>query len=572
LIVAGAIAVNTAFVATAQADTTTGSIAGQIVDAAGAPAPSVNVFITRDDGSSFAYVNTDSAGHYEATGLKPGKFNLQFTASWGGYRNYDGTVDVVAGGQTMVNYALPPTGALAGRLTRADGSAAAGFEVRSNWNARRSATTDANGNWRLEPVWAVDDNFVYFQSWQEHVVQYAYGKLDGDKADRIAVLPGETAIVNETLLPTGSVRVTATDSVTGAPVSGFFAYIRQIGAREQDGAAVLTGVPIGPHELGISMQGYVDWDVKSVTVVAGQTVDVAVKLVPEARIAATVVDAATGQPIAGVCVAAVSPAHVPAEGCGPVSDENGHVSVDYLTAGQYRLLAVPQEAPGYGAQWVGTNGGTGRQHRATVISVQAGQTATAPVIKMDRAGTITGTVTKADGTRPLRHGVTVGLLPVVHGSGEPAPGSVGIDENDRYTLDFLGPYDWELFFTEVGEAAQWSGGVANPLFATTIRVTVGQTATYNFKFRAAVRVTVAVTGLPPLFNSYYFIAHNAVSGFPVAQAGTGDAGGNQVTLLMVGPEFVRFQVNGRWFGGADFAHARTFWIPVSGSKTITLDY
>ncbi|HEX6682824.1 MAG TPA: carboxypeptidase regulatory-like domain-containing protein [Candidatus Limnocylindrales bacterium] len=570
LIIAGAIAVNLALVAPAQAEDTTGSITGVITDSTGAAAPNVTVFASRDDGSSFAYVNTGGTGSYLATGLKPGKFTLEFTTFWGGIVRYAGTVEVVAGGQTVVDYTLPATGSLAGRLTRPDGSAAAGFQVRADGH-RHSATTDADGNWRIDPVFAVETT-VSFQNFGQLVSQYAFGKLDFEAADRIAVAPGVTTIVNDTLLPTGTVRVTATDSVSGAPVAGFFAFIRMHRASEQDGVAVLSGVPIGTHLMAVSAQGYLGVDAQPVTVVAGQEVSVAVKLVPEAQITATVVDAATGQPLPGVCVAAVSPQRIPSEGCGPTSDETGQVSITGLGAGTYRLFAMQVEAPGYGAQWVGPNGGTGRQHRAATITVAAGQTATGPVIRMDRAGTVTGTLTKADGSLPVPGQAFAGLLPIIRTSvNEEMIAAAPTDTQGRYTLDFLGPYEWELFFTEPNEAAQWSGGVANQRFATPVRVRAGQTGTYNFKFRPAVTVTLVITGidLPP---RYFTMAANSLTGYPVARQFAPDEPTNQVKLLLVGPQFAKFQVATRFFGGADFADARTFWIPASGSRTFTLAY
>jgi hypothetical protein len=43
---------------------------------------------------------------------------------------------------------------------------------------------------------------------------------------------------------------------------------------------------------------------------------------------------------------------------------------------------------------------------------------------------------------------------------------------------------------------------------------------------------------------------------------------------MAGPQLVKLQVWGisdpYWVGGTDFFHARTYWIPASGSKTIDL--
>uniref|UniRef100_UPI001B8CA18A hypothetical protein n=1 Tax=Allorhizocola rhizosphaerae TaxID=1872709 RepID=UPI001B8CA18A len=230
---------------------------------------------------------------------------------------------------------------------------------------------------------------------------------------------------------------------------------------------------------------------------------------------------------------------------------DGRLTIAGLPAGGHQLLAVPTEAPGHGAQWVGVSGGTGRQVLAATVEARAGQTVTGPMVRMDRAGTITGVVTKADGS-VARFGPMVGVVPQPRGM---APGAVNVDESGLYTLDFLGPYDWALFFTEAQEAAQYSGGVANPYFARTVKVTAGATATYDFTFRAGVRLTVKTQ------NASGVEALNAITGYVM-----GRGSGPESTFLIVGPQFVRFRADdGRMHDGV-------FWIPSSGSKTVELTF
>ncbi len=549
LIAVAAILASLGLAAPAHAETA--AITGHITDHAGAPAAGVSLFTSNEDGTSIGSARTDAAGAYRIANLKPGRFYLELRVSWGGIKLTD-RFDVA--GETVFDYALPAVGSVQGRLSNQDGSGASGVNV--NVAGSGSVTTDANGDWRVPQAFAGSDLVVTYSDPRQGILQYAYGKLTQAAADRITVAAGQTTTVNEVVLPTGSVRVTAKDSVTGAPMLNVIASARYARQETSTGEAILEGVTAGTHRLWVDWPGYIAQDIKEVTVVAGQRVDVEVTLTPEARIDVTVVDAATGEPLRGVCVAAVSPRGLPTEGCWNTTGDDGRLTLAGLSAGGHQLIAVPTEAPGYGAQWVGTSRGTGRQHLAVTVQALAGQTVTGPVVRMDRAGTITGVVTKADGSAPLHYGTVVGLLPSVRSSGELPPGAVGVDESGRYTLDSLGPYDWALFFTEVREAGQYSGGVAGSLLARTVRVTAGASATYDFRFRAAVRLTVKAAG-----TSSGIEAVNAFTGYVM-----GHGYGPESTFLIVGPQFVRFRTEeGR---GSPGVH----WIPSSGSKTVELSF
>ncbi|HET9517636.1 MAG TPA: hypothetical protein VFO77_07930, partial [Actinoplanes sp.] len=125
------------------------------------------------------------------------------------------------------------------------------------------------------------------------------------------------------------------------------------------------------------------------------------------------------------------------------------------------------------AQWLGTTGGTGDQRAATKITVKAGKVTSAPKVKLDKAGTVTGTVTTADG-KTVPHG-DASLSAWDYGAGG---NGARLDRLGRYKLDGLGPYRWPLVFT-TQQGRQWSGGKGNRYAATTVQVNAGETVTHN---------------------------------------------------------------------------------------------
>jgi outer membrane lipoprotein SlyB len=78
LIWAAALGLAMAGLAGAQ-ETTSGSLAGQIVDAQGAPIPGATITITSDQGSK--NVLSDSTGHFFAPYLTPGRYGVKVELS-----------------------------------------------------------------------------------------------------------------------------------------------------------------------------------------------------------------------------------------------------------------------------------------------------------------------------------------------------------------------------------------------------------------------------------------------------------------------------------------------------------
>ncbi|MEV6695009.1 hypothetical protein AB0M35_26395 [Micromonospora sp. NPDC051196] len=226
--------------------------------------------------------------------------------------------------------------------------------------------------------------------------------------------------------------------------------------------------------------------------------------------------------------------------------DGGQVIATDVAPGRYHLLARPYDSVRYGAQWVGPHGGTGQRERAAIVHVRPGRVVTAPLVRLDPPGTVTGRVTRvADGT-PVSGGAVL-LLPEIQ---HPKYGSQGVltDDDGRYTMTGLGPYRWPLYFTGYGLASQWSGATADRLRARLVRVRAGATATANEALTAGTVASGTITTAEMPFYSQV-VAFHARTGDVV---GVADAAENyQLRLLPGQPVVLR----------CDCAYTPSRWYP-----------
>ena len=336
---------------------------------------------------------------------------------------------------------------------------------------------------------------------------------------------------------------------------------------------LVENVPPGTHFIGVeSSDGRYFGADAEVTVTSGQTVEITVTMERAATIDTKVVDRITGAPVARACVELVQPPNRLRLGNGQrfCSDDSGILHIGPIDPGSFRLFVDVFEGP-YGRQWVGVNGGTGRFDLARVVKAQTGKVVTIPPIRMDRAGTVEGVVTGSAGV-PVFAFVQLNSLQVGIG------GSIGVetDENGRYRFENLGPYDWPLFVFAGEHAPQWSGGVANRLLATGVRVRAEQTTTFDPRLTTGTTLTGMVTttdGTP--VNDAFVSAHNVVTGDVMGSTFTQNG---QYVLHVLGPQVVRLEVVGgtdvffhHWYvNAADFEHATPVVVPASGTKTVNI--
>ncbi|PTA46384.1 carboxypeptidase-like regulatory domain-containing protein [Micromonospora sp. RP3T] len=533
----------------------TGLLTGRITDAGGAPVAWLSIYADRPDSSGNAYGSTDEDGRFRIAAT-PGDYTLSFRPIEGSYQTQyvPGKLDEVDAGryrvtadqETVVNETVLPTGSLTGTFTTATGAPLASARVAvntANMYGGVDAETAADGTFTV-PALLAGSYKVRFET--DDRTQYYRGKLDYTDANLVVVRGGQRTRIADALLGTGSVRVRAVDSVTGAPVADFCVESTETCSRGT-GAVTVTGLPQGRHEIYVYTADRLHFDRRlTVRVLAGQTTDVAPKLRPGALITSTIVDRATGRPVADVCLDAFLPKQAKlVDGHGNCSDQAGRIRVGPLAGGTYRLFADPGDAP-YGRQWVGADGGTGDERQAATVTATVGTVTAGPQVRLDPAGRITGTVTDAATGKPA-NSVDVSVL-----TGHPGVGvnDASTDEQGRYTLDRLGPYAWPVVFSGHPYAVHWSGDAVSRYTATPVPVTAGGTATLDTAMRAGSTVTGTFTNQDGAsFTNGWVVARSADTG---DVAGSGWMSDGRYTLQVTGRQrvYVTYDVS---FAGQDFS-------------------
>jgi 5-hydroxyisourate hydrolase-like protein (transthyretin family) len=574
---------------TVQVDDTllaTGTLGGRLTASDGSPLVYATVSLYRDD-TYVTATSTDEDGRYLFAGVLPGAYRVGFALEGGATQYIPGTAirsgatafPVTAGEHTTADDALVAVGRMQGRLTDTSGRPVAEHYVDirptdENSEVSFETTTGEDGTWSVEGVFPVD-YVVSFIKPDYSRRQYAYGKGTAAAADPITVEPGATATVDDTWADGATLIVRATDAVTGAPVSDFCAWVSGIDAggctdgtelEITDLAAGTFGVSVSPGEKSF----YLYADDRDTTLTAGRVTTLSVPLTQGGKASATITDRVTGAPVRGACVdLAVLGRGGLGDGQGiACSNAGGKLTTPALRPGTYEMFAYGVD--GLGHQWVGPTGGTGDQRAAARLTVKAGKIAKAPAVLLDRAGTITGTLTDGAG-EPLAD-ANVGYSSWSSGAG-PSHGTE-TDAEGRWSLDVLGPYAWPLQFS-AGPARVWSGGGGNRFTAETIPVTSGATTTYDMALDPAAALAGTVTLATGSDDTWWRLeAYNAVTGDPV---GVADAPGTApYTMQLAGAQQVKihWHVSGDgslegWYDGVpDWEAATKIRVPKSGPKSI----
>ena len=122
----------------------------------------------------------------------------------------------------------------------------------------------------------------------------------------MTVTTDTTTTVDDQLPVPGSISVTATDSVTQAPVQSFCVFVGAVSANvcTDNGTALIPKALPANYvvEVDTNDAPFLNAEQRGVTVTSGQTTAVNVTLVDPAAVQTTITDAKTGAPVANACL------------------------------------------------------------------------------------------------------------------------------------------------------------------------------------------------------------------------------------------------------------------------------
>ncbi|RQX17628.1 hypothetical protein DDE19_10720 [Micromonospora ureilytica] len=479
---------------------------GVVVDkVTGAPVSGAGIVIQQQDGSGWNFTNSDSQGRFAFPDTAAGQYIVQVMANgyveqWlNGHQNQWEADPITVPATLRVPLMPIQYGSVAGRVVSSTGAAIANVNVQlrrgSNWVA--DTGTDSKGRYRFDQVETGSTYTVQF-TFPSGQVLFNGGANSEYEATPLTVSATETTQVNLTRPPVGHLTVRALDAVTRKPVVNFCWYPQDgplnfhTTCTDDTGRARLRDLPIGTYRGGgyDPNKVYANALFGPTQVVEGKTVSTTVLLVKSVHLRVDFVDAVTGDPVDGACVTLAHPVRADVGQSGQCGSS---VEYDSLFAGEaFRLFVAPYDGT-HGAQWVSTTGiGTGDPAAARVFRPAAGEQVQVTV-KLDAGGTVTGVIKDAATGNGVRSVCPTATAPP--SSYGPSANSYCTDDDGRYSITMLGPYEWKLAFPTYGgqHAWTWSGDAPNRASATPVRVIAGQSTTLDVSLVATGTISGTVT-------------------------------------------------------------------------------
>jgi parallel beta-helix repeat protein len=361
---------------------------------------------------------------------------------------------------------------------------------------------------------------------------------------------------------TGTISGRATDS-SGEGVPGVYvtAYSNATGSTlgygytDSTGAYQITGLTSGACKLRFSAGNYIEqWysgtadrsTATTVTISApGATTDINVIMVKGGSITGSVTAKDTGSVIQSVQVEAYNATAGVFINSG-YSDNTGAYSISGLMAGEYKLRFYQSNST-YLSQWYSDKANL---VSATSVTVTNANTTGGINVSLQKAGSITGTVTDRASGAVLQ---SVYVTAVDTGTGNWIT-SGNTNSSGVYALTGLSG-SYKLRFSASGYVEQWYGGTTDQTAATSVTVNApGTTTGINMAMVKGASITGTVTdrasgtGL----SSAYVLAYNATTGSAISSGYTDSLGGYTITGLATGSYKIRFTASGyaeQWSGG-----------------------
>ncbi|GAA3537967.1 carboxypeptidase regulatory-like domain-containing protein [Nocardioides daeguensis] len=518
-----------------------GSIRGHVQAAGGTPLEGVEVrayrrYVEEYDGETYSYwdydgnVVTDDQGDY-TLGVDAGEWRVGFfDPAW--KPEYYDDATTVEDGQTLtvadgvatsaIDATLAPRGAIEGSVTNVEGQQLEDILVRaygdedSEWESSFSTYTDSDGNYRLpvdDGTWRVgfsDDDGTHATEFYDDAAILDEG-ADLTVADA-ATVPGIDAVLGPAARISGTVTDHDGTAVRWADVAVY--QLRPDGAwnwvtddsTDAAGAYAVGGLAPGTYRVRFS-----DYDTNPERIRwfgGGSTLESATDIVLEAGEAFTAdqaftlgtgiagtVTGADGSPLSGVDVTLYYRYTSGSYSYWAYTDSrttgaDGRYAFGNLAAGTpYRLQYQPQGAGDTVSEYYDD---AASQDTATTIVPVLDEVTTADAV-LDTGGSITGTVTGADGQ--ALSGVYVTAYRFGANESWTTERSATTDESGGYTVRGLRAGSYRLYFQPQGGVHHdtYFGGTTDFYESGTLSVVVGQSTSADQQLALAGSISGTIT-------------------------------------------------------------------------------
>ncbi|GEM_PF-1082156 len=488
---------------------TAGMAAGRLRSATGAVVGGTVQFTSVTDAGNVVTVTTGADGEFEGR-MAPGQYRIRFSGPadsalapqyWGGTADVSGSVAISVGaGATfpLGDVVLASGGSITGTVTDDDGEPVAGVTVTARSGlVQRTGVTGADGSYTVAGL-ATGAYTVSFTPPAGSVLRAEHydDAAASWEADVVAVTTGATTTGIDAELAVGGGIEGRVLAPGGAPLAGASVHVwpRDPGTGSAptpattgaDGTYHVGGLAAGawvvevvpPFGSTLARVFYLD----ATTSTAATAVDVTVReteqledvvLEPGASVSGVVLDP-DGAPVAGAWVGAQRAGASTALSAQTGAD--GSYTIIGLPAGGYRVRVSPP--------WTSTDlvavyhPGVAAYEQAQEVTVAVGASRTLPATRLLRAGVVSGTITRPDGT-PVA-GASVNAYSGTQG------GSATTAADGTYTIGRLSADDFRvsvsssatMLGTYDGVTTYHDGrtGTQRRSLATTVSVVAGQTS------------------------------------------------------------------------------------------------
>jgi uncharacterized protein YjiK len=397
------------------------------------------------------------------------------------------------------------------------GICAYAYPVGSNGPAANASCTQADGSYELDGVAPGQYNIALSDPTGVYPSVWIAAGPSGQSTDRasasvVAVTGGGSVTVPAARLApvtNGKVTGTVTDAVSAGPIGNICVYLYPHGnsaaasyatCTNADGTYVIPAVATGSYDVAFfdpasakSTQWYTGTTggaatqagAQPITVAGGNKtvgpIDAALAASPIGNVAGVVIDAATGQPVAGVCVYLYQVGRSDAASYATCTAADGRWAIFGADSGSYDVVFADPGAA-YTNQWyTGSAGGSADQSAAVAVAVPTGDSTVANInaaLAPVTVGTVTGKVTAADTGGALAN-VCVYAYP--HGTSGAAAYASCTAADGTYQLAGVAAGRYDLaFFDPTGQyVTGWSGGASSQASAQVITVTGAKTSSAN---------------------------------------------------------------------------------------------